>query len=231
MKINIKVITLFPEMFPGPLGFSIIGSAIKNGNISIETVNPRDFAYDGHKTVDDTPCGGGPGMIMRADVLGRAIESISDRGVMIYSTPRGRPLCQKDFEKWKSAGTITILCGRYEGVDQRVIDFFEFDEVSIGDFVLCGGEIPAMTIIEGCARLIAIGNADSLCEESFANGLLEHPQYTLPREWNGLSVPEVLISGNHGKIREWKLEQACEATKKVRPDLWTKHENNVTNLE
>jgi len=221
-----KVITLFPEMFPGGLGYSLVGKALQENLWSLETINLRDFGEGKHRNVDDTPAGGGAGMILRADIIGQAIkEALTgefEKNPIIYLSARGKPFNQKMAERFSKADGITLLCGRFEGVDQRVIDFYNIEEVSIGDFVLTGGEIPAQIIIDGTVRLLpnVIGNKASLDEESFANGLLEHPQYTRPKNWNNLVIPEVLSSGNHKKIEEWRLEQSEKLTKSCRPDLW-----------
>ena len=221
-----KVITLFPEMFPGGLGNSLVGRALHENLWSLETISLRDFGEGKHKNVDDTPAGGGAGMILRADIIGQAIKkalsTISKKNSIIYLSARGKPFDQKMAERFSKTDGITLLCGRFEGVDQRVIDFYDIEEVSVGDVVLTGGEIPAQIIIDGTVRLLpnVIGNKSSLDEESFANGLLEHPQYTRPKIWNNLVIPEVLSSGNHKKINEWRLEQSKKLTKSRRPDLW-----------
>lgn len=226
-----EVLTLFPEMFPGPLGFSILGRALDQGLWSLKTTNPRDFATDSYQSVDDEAFGGGPGMVMKPDVLDRALLSIFPEGKpgenesLIYLSPRGYPLTQKRVQKLATRTKAVMICGRFEGVDQRLIDHWKIDEISIGDYVLAGGEIAAMTLIEACVRLRpgVLGSEASLGEESFSDGLLEYPQYTRPRHWKGGDVPPVLLSGHHGKIKAWRREQSEKLTKTRRPDLWKKY--------
>ena len=218
------VLTLFPEMFPGPLGYSLAGKALRAGLWALNPVDIRDFARDKHGTVDDTPFGGGPGMVMRPDVVDAALQSVADNpGPTIYLTPRGRPLDQAMLEGYAAGPGVTLLCGRYEGVDERVISAHGLDEVSLGDFVLSGGEPAAIALLDASVRLLpgVIGDTDSLGEESFEGGLLEYPHYTRPQEWRGQPVPEVLLSGHHEKIRAWRLAQAEDITRRRRPDLWT----------
>ena len=222
--------TLFPEMFPGPLGQSLPGKALEKNLWSYKTVNPRDFAQDVHKTVDDTPFGGGAGMVMKPDILEKAILSIKNSGRKIYLSPRGRTLDQALVKELVQAPALTLLCGRYEGVDQRFLDAYDFEEVSIGDYVLAGGEIPAMVLIESCIRHIpkVLGNSLTLEEESFSNDLLEYPHYTRPAVWTDAQkieykIPDVLISGHHSKIKQWRKTQSEELTKANRPDLWKKY--------
>lgn len=220
------VLTIFPEMFPGPLGASIAGKALNAGLWALETVDIRAFARDKHATVDDTPFGGGPGMVMRPDVVDDAIGSVpADGRPLIYLTPRGRPFDQARAEALAAAPGAVLLCGRYEGVDHRVIEARGMEEVSLGDFVLSGGEIAALTVLDACVRLVpgVIGAEASLEEESFARGLLEYPHYTRPQTWQGRSVPEVLLSGHHERIREWRLEEAERITRERRPDLWARY--------
>ncbi|MBP5858954.1 tRNA (guanosine(37)-N1)-methyltransferase TrmD [Marivibrio halodurans] len=220
------VLTLFPEMFPGPLAHSIAGKALERGDWAVDTVDIRDFATDRHNTVDDTPFGGGAGMVMRADVVDAAIASVADRpGPLVYLTPRGRPFDQAMAADWAAGSGVTLLCGRYEGVDQRVLDKRAPLEVSLGDFVLSGGEPAALVMLDACVRLLpgVMGSRDSLEEESFERGLLEYPHYTRPADWEGRPVPETLLSGHHGKIAAWRREQAERATERRRPDLWSRY--------
>jgi tRNA (guanine37-N1)-methyltransferase len=222
---RVNILTLFPEMFPGMLGQSLSGKALEKGLWSYNAINIRDFAQDKHKTVDDTPFGGGAGMVMRADIIEAALLSIKDPGRRIYLSPRGRPLTQKLAEELKDQH-LTLLCGRYEGVDQRVLDAHKFEEVSIGDYVLSGGEPAAMILMDACIRLLpgVMGNDETAGEESFSNNLLEYPHYTRPAEWTDShgkthTVPDVLTSGNHAKVKEWRQKQSEEITRRVRPDL------------
>lgn len=218
---NFNILTLFPEMFPGTLGQSLSGRALESGAWSYKCVDIREFGDGVHKNVDDTPYGGGAGMVMRADIIEKALLSIPSPGRKIYLSPRGKPLTQALVQKLSEEPQITLLCGRYEGVDQRVLDACEFEEVSIGDYVLSGGEPAAIILMDACIRLLpgVMGNAETAGEESFSNGLLEYPHYTRPAEWKGLKVPEVLTSGDHGKIKDWRRQEAENLTKKVRPDL------------
>jgi tRNA (guanine37-N1)-methyltransferase len=218
------VLTIFPEMFPGPLGFSLAGRGLERDLWRLRAVDLRDFATDRHRSVDDTPFGGGAGMIMRPDVVARAVDAAREAGAsgpLVYLTPRGERLTQAIVREWTAGPGLVLLCGRYEGVDQRVIEARGFREVSIGDFVLSGGEIAAMAVIDACVRLLPgiVGDAVSLEEESFADGLLEYPQYTRPRVFEGREVPEVLLSGDHARIRRWRREQALAVTRQRRPDL------------
>lgn len=220
-----NVLTLFPEMFPGTLGYSLAGKALARGLWALETVDIRDFASDKHASVDDSPFGGGPGMVMRPDVVDRALASTGgDNFPVIYLTPRGKPLCQELVVNLTMGTGMTLLCGRYEGIDQRVIDLHEPCEVSIGDFVLSGGEVAALVFIDACVRLLpsVVGDRRSLEEESFENGLLEYPHYTRPSNWGGAEVPEVLLSGHHERIQAWRREQAKQLTRERRPDLWSR---------
>lgn len=221
------VLTLFPEMFPGPLGCSLAGKALEAGRWHLETVDIRAFARDKHRSVDDTPFGGGAGMVMRPDVIDGAIRAARDPGgPLIYLTPRGRPLTQARVEELASAPAVTILCGRYEGVDERVLEAHEAEELSLGDFILSGGEPAAICVLDACVRLLpgVMGEAASLEEESFGRGLLEYPLYTRPQIWDGRSVPEVLLSGHHERIRAWRLAEAEKVTRMRRPDLWVRYE-------
>lgn len=226
-----KVLTLYPEMFPGILGHSLTGKALKEGLWALDPVDIRMFARGKHRNVDDTPAGGGAGMVLRADVVGRAID-FADKGhdradwPVIYLSPRGKPFDQAMAHRFSEAKGITLLCGRFEGVDQRVLDAREVEEVSLGDFILTGGEIAAQALIDATVRLLpdVLGNASSIDEESFSNGLLEHPQYTRPNEWEGRVIPEVLTSGHHGKVALWRQEESEKLTKSRRPDLWAAYE-------
>ena len=218
-----NVLTVFPEMFPGYLGCSLAGKALEEGIWSLNVTNIRDFAEDRHKTVDDTPFGGGAGMVMRPDVLGRAVEAVHKPNTrLIYFSPRGTRISQQMAEDLAKEGEATFLCGRFEGIDERVLQVYPFEEVSLGDFVLSGGEPAALALLDAIVRLLpgVMGASASLEEESFSQGLLEYPQYTRPAEWKGLCVPEVLNSGHHGRVAEWRLAQAEELTKRRRPDLW-----------
>lgn len=222
-----RVLTLFPQMFPGPLGMSLTGRALERGLWALEPIDIRDFAFDRHRSVDAPPAGGGPGMVMRPDVVAAAIDH-ADAGLsreewpIIYLSPRGRRFDQAMARRLAACRGATLLCGRFEGVDQRVLDARAVEEVSLGDFVLTGGEIPAMALIDATVRLIprVLGNAESTQEESFSSGLLEHPQYTRPTEWEGRAIPEVLLSGHHAKIAAWRRAQSERLTKERRPDLW-----------
>lgn len=224
-----RVITLFPEAFPGVLGLSLTGRALSDGRWGLEAIDLRPFGLGKHRNVDDTPAGGGAGMVLRADVLGRAVE-VAMRGVpedrsdwpLVCLSPRGRPFTQETARRWAGARGITMICGRFEGVDQRVIDHYGIEEASLGDFVMTGGEIAAQAMIDATVRLLpdVLGNAESIEEESFSDGLLEHPQYTRPAEWAGREIPAVLMSGNHGAIARWRQEQAEALTRARRPDLW-----------
>ena len=223
--LNVTVLTVFPELFPGFLGYSLTGKALEEQKWQLQAVNIRDYAFDRHKSVDDTPCGGGAGMIMRPDVLGRAIEANHTRGRIIYMSPKGRPLTQKLVHELSREEELTIVCGRFEGIDERVIEAYNVEEISIGDYILTGGEQAAQIMLDAVVRLLpgVLGNEASLEDESFENFLLEYPQYTRPTEWEGRSVPEVLLSGHHRKIADWRREQAQIATKAKRPDLFKKY--------
>lgn len=220
------VLTLFPEMFPGPLGHSIAGKALEDGVWALETVDFRDFASDKHRTVDDAPFGGGPSMVLRPDVVDAALQATAGtRGPVIYLSPKGRLLDQARVREIAQASAVTLLCGRYEGVDERVIEARGLEEVSLGDFVLSGGEPAAIALIDACVRLLpgVLGNVESLVEESFERGLLEYPHYTRPQDWRGRKVPETLLSGHHEKIRAWRLAEAEKITRQRRPDLWARY--------
>ena len=221
------VVTLFPRSFPGTLGMSICGKALDRGIWALKTLDIRDFAVDRHKTVDSSPYGGGPGMVLRPDVLDRTLEAISGvPGRRICLSPRGRRFDQAFAKELANEPGVVLVCGRYEGIDQRVIEAREMEEVSLGDFVLTGGEIAAQALLDATVRLLpgVIGSEQGLDEESFEDGLLEYPQYTHPKIWKGRSVPEVLLSGNHKKIAEWKKQQSELVTRNYRPDLWEVYE-------
>lgn len=230
MPPKITILTLFPEMFPGPLGHSLIGKALEKSLWQLQVVDIRDFAGDKHQTVDDTSFGGGPGMVMRPDVVDKALSSVMEKGKarLIHLSPRGKVFHQAAAREMATSPLpFVFLCGRYEGIDQRVLDAWGAEDMSLGDFILTGGELAAMTILDAVVRLIpgVIGDEESLEEESFSKGLLEYPHYTRPREWQGHLVPEVLLSGHHEKIASWRLEQAKEITQTRRPDLWDKYSN------
>lgn len=219
----IHVLTLFPGMFPPVLSESMLGKANEKGILELDIIDIRDFTLNKHKKTDDTPFGGGAGMVMNADPIFRALENIHVQGKRIlYMSPRGKLLDQSMIEELAELEELTILCGHYEGVDQRVLDHWNMEEVSIGDYILTGGELPAMVLIDSVARLIpdVLGSPESLMEESIYSGLLEYPHYTKPREYRGMEVPEVLVSGNHRKIHLWKLEQSLKLTRARRPDLF-----------
>ncbi len=218
------VLTLYPQMFPGPLGESLSGRALGEHLWALDAINIRDLATDRHASADDTPAGGGPGMVMRPDVVGAAIDAAraKHQGLpLIYLSPRGKPLRQARVRELSAGPGALLLCGRFEGVDQRVLDARGAEEISIGDYVVSGGELPAMVLIDACVRLLpgVVGADASLAEESFESGLLEYPQYTRPRVWEGREIPEVLMSGDHGKINRWRREQALRLTRERRPDL------------
>jgi tRNA (guanine37-N1)-methyltransferase len=218
------VLTMFPEAFPGPLGVSLIGTAWREEDLwRLETVDIRGFSKDKRGFLDDTPAGGGPGQVMRADVIAAAVDSIDRAGrPLLVMSARGRPLTQARVKDWSHGAGVILLCGRFEGVDQRVIEARGFEEVAVGDAVLAGGEAAAMVAIEACVRLLpgVLGEAASLAEESFEDELLEHPQYTRPRTFEGLDIPEVLLSGHHGEVAKWRRRQREETTRERRPDLW-----------
>jgi tRNA (guanine37-N1)-methyltransferase len=221
MSFRAAVLTLYPEMFPGHLGQSMAGRALESGIWSLQTVQIRDFASGKHRNVDDTPAGGGAGMVMRADVLAQAIDSVESPGPRLLLSPRGTPLTQARVRELSEGPGVTLICGRFEGVDQRVIDARNLEEVSIGDYILSGGEPAALTLLDAIVRLLpgVMGNEASGVAESFEGGLLEYPHYTKPPEFEGLTIPNVLISGNHKKIEGWRREQALELTRARRPDL------------
>jgi tRNA (guanine37-N1)-methyltransferase len=223
-----RVLTIFPEMFPGPLAASLAGQGLAAGIWRLETVDIRDFARDKHASVDDEPFGGGPGMVMRPDVVDAAVEAAIGREPLlslIYLTPRGRPFDQQRARALAAGPGLAAICGRYEGVDERVLEARRPEEISLGDFVLSGGEPAAMAVIDACVRLLpgVVGDARSLVEESFERELLEYPHYTRPRLWQGREVPEVLLSGHHARIVAWRRAQAERITRERRPDLWARH--------
>lgn len=220
--LNVKVLTIFPEMFPGFLGYSLTGKALEEQKWHLQAIDIRDYALDKHKSVDDTPCGGGAGMIMRPDVLSRAIEDNHHSGRIIYMSPKGTPLTQKKAHELAKEEELTVICARFEGIDERIIEAYNVEEISIGDYILTGGEQAAQIMLDAVVRLLpgVLGNEESLADESFENYLLEYPQYTRPIEWQGREVPEVLLSGHHQKIADWRKQQAEIATKAKRPDLY-----------
>ena len=226
-----RIITLFPEAFPGTLGLSLTGKALDQGLWSLETIDLRPLGIGKHRNVDDTPAGGGAGMVLRADVVAAALDQAAigtppDRAAwpVVYLSPRGKPFDQAMARRWAAAEGITMLCGRFEGVDQRVLDHYAIEEVSLGDFVLTGGEIAAQAMIDATVRLLpgVLGNASSTEEESHSHGLLEHPQYTRPAIWEGREIPAVLTSGNHAAVETWRRAEAERLTRERRPDLWAK---------
>ncbi|MBD0866038.1 MAG: tRNA (guanosine(37)-N1)-methyltransferase TrmD [Rhodobacteraceae bacterium] len=228
-----RVITLLPTTFPGVLGTSLTGKALKDGLWQLDTIDLREFGIGRHRNVDNTPAGGGVGMVLRADVVGAAIQHalVTARGhwPLIYLSPRGTPMTQPLIRELARADGITLLCGRFEGVDQRALDHYDVQEISLGDFVMTGGEIAAQALIDATVRLIpgVLGNANSTAEESFSNGLLEHPQYTRPAEWQGRKIPDVLMSGHHGEIAKWRRTQSETVTRTRRPDLWRSGDNQA----
>lgn len=222
------ILTLYPEMFPGPLGVSIAGRALKQGAWSCETVQIRDFATDKHRTVDDTPAGGGAGMVLKADILARAVDHALARqpdSPVLAMTPRGKPITQTRIRELAAGPGVTILCGRFEGFDERIFEARPIEQVSVGDIVLSGGEPAALMLLDACIRLLpgVMGAPSSGTEESFEEGLLEYPHYTRPVEWEGRTIPEVLRSGDHAKISAWRKQRAEEDTRLRRPDLWERH--------
>ncbi|WP_417599226.1 tRNA (guanosine(37)-N1)-methyltransferase TrmD [Pararhodobacter oceanensis] len=225
-----KVITLFPEVFPGVLGASLTGKALTAGQWALQPIDLRPFGEGKHRNVDDTPAGGGAGMVLRADVLASALDAAAENTPradwpVIYLSPRGRPMDQATARRLAACDGVTLLCGRFEGVDERVLEDYEIEEISLGDFVMTGGEIAAQALIDATVRLLpgVLGNAESAEEESFSNGLLEHPQYTRPAEWRGRAIPPVLQSGNHKAIADWRRAQSEQLTQDRRPDLWAAH--------
>ena len=231
MSWRATILTLFPGMFPGTLGQSLAGRALEAGIWELEAIDIRGFAGDRHRTVDDTPFGGGAGMVMRPDIVDAAIAASEDARPLIYLTPRGLPLDQARVQRLAEGPGVRLLCGRYEGIDQRVIEARGAEEISVGDYVLSGGELPAMVLLDACVRLLpgVMGAAESATEESFAGGLLEYPHYTRPAEWRGQAVPPVLLSGNHAAIAAWRRGEAERITRLRRPDLWARAAQAATN--
>src|SRR5579862_8556316 len=218
-----SVLTIFPDMFPGPLGASLAGKALASGAWTLDVVDIRNFAADKHRTVDDTPAGGGPGMVMKADVLGRAIDATAtDSRPRLLMSPRGTPLTQARIEALSGDAGVVLVCGRFEGIDQRVIEARGLEEVSVGDYVLSGGEIAGMALIDACVRLLpgVMGKPASGAEESFSDGLLEYPQYTRPQDFEGRTIPDILLSGDHARVAAWRQAEAEALTRARRPDLW-----------
>lgn len=227
MSFTATCLTLYPDAFPGALGVSLLDTARRNGIWALETVDIRSFSRHKHASVDDTPAGGGPGMVLRPDVAASAIDSVDRQGrPLIYMTPRGKPLTQARVREWSEGPGVVVFCGRFEGLDERVIEGRQMEEVSVGDAVLAGGEIPAQYLIEACVRLIpgVLGKTASTEDESFEGDLLEYPHYTRPREWEGREIPDVLLSGDHARIARWRREQAEEITSRRRPDLWARYQ-------
>ncbi len=222
---KVKILTIFPELFPGFLGTSLTGKALDDGKWSFEAINIRDYAFDKHGSVDDTPSGGGAGMIMRADVLGAALQANYHTGRLINMSPRGTPLTQAKVHELAKEEELTIICSRFEGIDERVLETYGAEDISIGDYILTGGEQAAMIMLDAIIRLLpgVLGNEESSSEESFEDGLLEYPQYTRPTEWQGHPIPDILLSGHHQKIAAWRHLQSEEVTKQRRPDLWKKY--------
>jgi tRNA (guanine37-N1)-methyltransferase len=227
MTFAAQILTLYPEMFPGPLGMSLAGRALGEGIWSCEPIQIRDFATDKHRSVDDTPAGGGAGMVLRADVLARAVDHAAERidAPILAMTPRGKPITQARVREIAAGPGVTILCGRFEGFDERLFEAREIEPVSMGDIVLSGGEIGALMLLDACIRLLpgVMGAASSGVEESFESGLLEYPHYTRPFEWEGRTIPEVLRSGDHAKIAAWRKQKAEDDTRLRRPDLWERY--------
>jgi tRNA (guanine37-N1)-methyltransferase len=225
MSWRATVLTIFPEMLPGPLAHSLAGKALKAGIWQLETVDIRDFARDKHRSVDDAPFGGGPGMVMRPDVLDGAVAGADGSGPLLLLSPRGKPLDQQRVRGLAAGPGVTLICGRFEGIDERVIAARSIEEVSLGDFVLSGGEPAAIALLDACVRLLpgVVGHAAALTEESFAEDLLEYPHYTRPQVWQGRPVPEVLVSGDHRRVAEWRRAEAERLTRERRPDLWRRY--------
>src|SRR4030095_474165 len=225
MTFRTSVLTLYPEMFPGPLAVSLAGRALGEGTWSLDTVQIRDFATDKHRSVDDTPAGGGAGMVLKPDVLAAAVDSVADGRPILALTPRGKPLTQERVRELAAGEGVVLLCGRFEGFDERIFEARDLEEVSVGDYVLSGGELGAMVILDACVRLLPVvmGASSSGEEESFETGLLEYPHYTRPVDWEGRMIPEVLRSGDHAKIAAWRHERALDDTRLRRPDLIERH--------
>ncbi|MBB3691647.1 tRNA (guanosine(37)-N1)-methyltransferase TrmD [Sphingomonas sp. BK580] len=226
MTFRATILTLYPEMFPGPLGVALAGRALREGRWTCDAVNIRDFTEDRHRTVDDTPAGGGAGMVLRADIVGRAVDAHADGRPLIALTPRGAPLTQRRVRDLAAGPGALLLCGRFEGFDERLFEARAIEQLSIGDYILSGGEMAALVLLDACVRLIpgVMGAASSGDEESFESGLLEYPHYTRPVEWEGRTIPEVLRSGDHARIAAWRQSQAEIDTRLRRPDLWERHE-------
>ena len=227
--LHVQIFTLYPELFPGPLNKGLYGKALSNNIWNLKIVNIRDYSSDKHKTVDDTPFGGGSGMLIKPDVLANSLDqNVKPNEKIYYLTPKGKLFSQKLAKKLSKEKTINLICGHFEGVDQRVIDTRNIEELSIGDYVLSGGETAALIVLDSILRLIpgVLGNDQSISEESFENGLLEYPQYTKPQIWEKKSVPEVLLSGDHAKIKDWRLSKSEAITRDRRPDLWQKYKKN-----
>jgi tRNA (guanine37-N1)-methyltransferase len=225
MSWRATVLTLFPKMFPGPLGLSLAGRALEQGLWTLDARDTRDSATDRHRSVDDTPFGGGAGMVMRPDVLDAALAAVADDRPALYLTPRGVPLTQARVRRLAAGPGVVLLCGRYEGVDQRVIEARALEEISVGDYVLSGGEPAALVLLDACVRLLpgVMGAAESADDESFSDNLLEYPHYTRPAEWQGRRVPDVLLSGHHAEVAAWRRREAERITRERRPDLWAAH--------
>jgi tRNA (guanine37-N1)-methyltransferase len=225
MSWQATVLTIFPEMLPGPLAYSLAGKALKNGVWALDVVDIRDFATDRHRSVDDAPFGGGPGMVLRPDVLDAAIIGARGAGPLINLSPRGKPLDQARVRDLAAGPGVRLICSRFEGVDERVLEENQVEDVSLGDFVLSGGEPAAIALLDACVRMLpgVIGTAEALAEESFASGLLEYPHYTRPAVWHGRTVPDTLVSGDHGRVRAWRRAQAELLTRQRRPDLWERY--------
>lgn len=231
MPFRATILTLYPDMFPGHLGHSLAGKAMERGDWTLDTVQIRDFAEDRHRTVDDTPAGGGAGMVLKPDILAKAIDSVADDNrPRLLMSPRGKPMSQKRVRELAEGAGVVIVCGRFEGVDQRVIDARRLEEISIGDYILSGGEPAALTLLDAVVRVLpgVMGNSASGTHESFETGLLEHPHYTRPQEFEGMTIPAVLTSGNHAAIEKWRHEQALALTKERRPDLLDSPDQPVT---
>ena len=227
--LHVQIFTLYPELFPGPLNKGLYGKALSNNIWNLKIVNIRDYSSDKHKTVDDTPFGGGSGMLIKPDVLANSLDqNVKSNEKIYYLTPKGKLFSQKLAKKLSKEKTINLICGHFEGVDQRVIDTRNIEELSIGDYVLSGGETAALVVLDSILRLIpgVLGNDQSIFEESFENGLLEYPQYTKPQKWEEKEVPEVLLTGDHKKIKDWRLAQSEDITRRRRPDLWEKYKKN-----
>ena len=226
MTFAATVLTLYPEMFPGPLGASLAGRALAEGRWSLDARNIRDVTTDRHRTVDDTPAGGGAGMVLRADIVARAVDAVADERPVVAMTPRGAPLTQARVRELAAGSGAIVLCGRFEGFDERLFEARAIEQLSIGDYILSGGEMAALVLLDACVRLLpgVMGAPSSGVEESFETGLLEYPHYTRPNEWEGRTIPEVLRSGDHARIAAWRKRQAEIDTRLRRPDLWERHE-------